>query len=316
MTEDVIDMELSKIALGCDSKPFKKGKDVTEILDACRQIGINVFDTARGYGKSEKVLGEYIRTHGNREDYYVISKGCLPYPFSRVNEKCLIKDLEKSLTTLNIGYIDLYLLHRDDSGCNLRLLIQVLNEYIKKGKIKAYGFSNFTAKRVSQAERIAKLYDLVGPIAVSDNLTLLPWVQDPWGGSDGCVSLTGKPDELKFFEERGYPIYSYSPLARGYLTGRVNSADSFDTKNVDKAAIRAYQSEENIERLKTLEGISKELNISIPSLTIAYLCNKKLKIVPVIGSTSPIRLKENMEATKIVLPEETMAALDELSLNK
>ncbi|MBR1846227.1 MAG: aldo/keto reductase [Bacilli bacterium] len=303
-------MEKSPIALGCSSRDFKEGKDVTALLDACFECGVNVFDTARGYGRSEEVLGEYLRKKP-RNSYYLISKGCLPLPFSRLKPHCLKSDLATSLKTLDVGYIDLYLLHRDDHKANLEEIFSILEEARKQGKIRAYGVSNWTSKRVAEANALCKKKGYAPITAISNNFTVLPWVHDPWGGGDGCVSITGKEDELTYLRENNIAIYAYSPLGRGFLTGRVKSTDPESIASADKASRRAYLSDANLARLRRIEEIATSLSISVPDLVLSYLCHQKEEVIPVIGTLSPKRIKDNLIAAQRSLPQEVY---DELRL--
>jgi len=306
-------MNKSPIALGCSSSTFKDGGDITALMDACFECGVNVFDTARGYGKSEEVMSPYLKSKP-REEYYLITKGCLPYPFSRLNPRCLKKDLEKSLLTLDIGYIDCYLLHRDDRRADLKTIFGILDEARKEGKIRSYGVSNWTAKRIQEANEVCKQNGYAPIEAVSNNFTLLPWAKDPWGGGDGCVSFTGKEDELRYLKEQNIPLYSYSPLARGFLTGRVKSMDPSTYKIPDKSSRRAYLCQENLARLARIEEIAASLNMSVPDLTLAYLCHLDNEVIPVIGTLSPTRIKANLKAAQSDISQEVIKELKRLSL--
>ena len=300
-----------RIALGCDSKLFKHGGDITPIMDKCNELGLYIFDTARLYGKSEKVLGEYIRNHGPREKYFVISKGCHPYLWSRLNPRCLVKDLETSLKTLDIGYIDLYLLHRDDKRADLKAIIKILDKYQKAGKIKSYGVSNWTKDRMIEFNRTAKELGCEPISGVSNNFTLIPWVQDPWGGGDGCVSITSKKEEIDFMIENDLPLYSYSPLGRGFLSGR-GKANINIGNYLDNASKRAYLSIDNLNRLAKIERIAAKLDLSVPQLTLAYLANHKMNVIPVVATTSVERLMENFASVQIKLDNDIMHDLENL----
>ena len=298
-----------KLALGCDSPVFKKGEDVAYIMDAMLLEGANIFDSARKYGKSEEVIGEYIRAHGNRKDCFVISKGCHPSPFNRLNPKELRKDLEESLKTLDIGYIDLYFLHRDHLKADLKGILDVLNEYKAKGKILHYGLSNWTLDRILKFNQVADELGYEGAYAISNNLTLIPWEKDPWGGGEGCVSFSKDKQAYEYLQKTQIPLFSYSPLARGFLSGRVKSDDPSSFDILDGSARRAYYSKKNLKRLQAVEEIAKDLHLTIPALTLAYLANLDINVYPVIGTTSVERLKQNIESLSIRLPKETMERL-------
>ena len=305
-------MKLSKIALGCDSRLFHKGEDIAPIMDECRKYGVNIFDSARGYGQSERVLGEYIRGHGNREDYFVITKGCLPLPFSRLNPRALVSDLNKSLATLDVGYIDCYLLHRDSLRANLDEILEILHSYQSEGKIRHYGVSNWRLDRVKtfNALALSKGYDPI--YCVSNAYSLVPWYKDPWGGGEGCVCSTGNQEEADYYSSNGTMFMAYSPLARGFLTGKVKSSDPKSFEVLDHASKKAYLCPENLARLARIEEIARSLHTDVSTLTIAYLCQSKMHIVPSFGTTSLKRIKTNLDAAEFPLPEETMLELEQL----
>ncbi len=293
------------IAIGGDGRLFKHGEDVSPLLDKANELGLNIIDTARKYGESEKVVGEYIRIHGPREKYFVISKGCHPNIRSRLNPRALTKDLEISLKTLDIGYIDLYFLHRDDFKADLEAILDVLHKYQVEGKIRKYGVSNWTHDRIEAFNDIArrKGYDLCA--AVSNNFTLVPWVHDPWGGGEGCVSITGKQEEIDYMVAHNLPLYDYSPLGRGFLTGR-------DLSTLDESSKWAYCSEENLARLAKIKAIADKLGLDIPTLTLAYLANHEMNVIPVVSASSPARIQKNYQSVQIKLPKEIMDELKAL----
>lgn len=114
---------------------------------------------------------------------------------------------------------------------------------------------------------------------------------------------------LSYLKEQGIPNFAYSPLGRGFLTGRVKSMDPSSFHVLVASAKRAYLSEANLARLARIEEIAKRLNLSVSDLAIAYICNHPTKTIPVVGTTSPVRLEQNIGASKIVLDEETMKEL-------
>ena len=308
-----MDNKSVKMALGCDSPVFKKGEDVAYLMDAMLQEGANIFDSARLYGKSEEVIGKYINDHQNRKDCFIITKGCHPMPFNRLNVKALRRDLEQSLRTLNIGYIDLYLLHRDHHNANLKEILDVLNKYKAKGKILHYGLSNWSLDRIKEFNTLAEASGYEKAYAISNNFTLIPWEKDPWGGGDGCVSFSNDKEAYEYLKETQTPLLSYSPLARGFLSGRVKSDDPSSFDILDRSAKRAYCSKRNIEKLKELEEIAKELGLTIPELTLAYLANTEINVYPIIGTTSAERLKKNIESLSIKLSKDIMERLKSIA---
>ena len=154
---DGINNEISRIAFGCAIEPMLAGENVHELLDACVDMGITTFDTAENYGLSEVSLGNWMRDRKNRDKLVIISKGCHPYDGKdRVNPEELIKDIEDSFKRLGTDYIDIYFMHRDDLKIEVGPMVEILNEYHKKGKIGAFGGSNWTHERIEEANMYAK----------------------------------------------------------------------------------------------------------------------------------------------------------------
>ncbi|GEM_PF-6046690 len=302
MEKQILGLQVSPIALGCDSKPFKHGLDCTVLLDEMFKLGINLFDTARGYEHSEEVLGRWIKLRNNRDKVFVYTKGCLPLPFSRMNPKALRHDIEKSLKALDT-YIDCYLFHRDDKNCDLKEMLSIVNEYVAAGKIKSYGVSNWTRDRVRLANEICKENGWAPIAMVSNNMTAIKWVKDPWGGGDGCVSISRDEREIAYYQRHQTPFMAYSPLARGFLTGKVRSDYSSTWNEIDSASKRAYFSKENLKVLSKIESVARKNNSTVADISLRYLVSKGINMFPVIGTISPERMKSNLEAIKKPLSE-------------
>ena len=310
MDKEINGIKVSPIALGCDSKPFKFGFDCTNILDDMLKLGINLFDTARGYGHSEEALGKWIKLRNNRDKIFIYTKGCLPGLFSRMNPKALRHDIETSLKTLGT-YIDCYLFHRDDKRCDLKVMFGILNEYVAKGLIKSYGVSNWHKERIEEANRICKENGWPAISIVSNNMTAVKWVKDPWGGGDGCVSISRDKNEIEYYKANQIPMMSYSPLARGFLTGKVKSDYSATWNNIDGASRRAYLSKENLKVLNRIEALARKKKTTVANISLSYLASKGMNIFPVVGTTSVERMKENLNAISNPLTEEEVKIIEE-----
>ena len=311
-----MDKKLSKVALGCDIAPFHRGENIVPFMDECRRLGINVFDSARGYGKSEQVLGEYIRNNGNREDYFVISKGCFPYIFAPVNARILKRDLEQSLKTLDIGYIDLYLIHHHSKNADAEGVLELLHSYQQEGKIRHYGLSNWELPVVQEFNEIAKRKGYDPAFCVSNSFSLIPWHKKPWGELGGHVCTTGNQKEIDYYSSTGTMFLAYSPMARGFLSGRIKSDDPKTFSKLDFSGKRANICPENIERLRRIEKIAERLGVSIPTLTIAYITHCKLHAIPSFGTSNLKRLSGMVEASNLELDEATMAELEDIIQGK
>jgi aryl-alcohol dehydrogenase-like predicted oxidoreductase len=307
-----LSLPLSRVVLGCDSLPFRNGDDVTSLIDGCLSLGINVFDSAHKYGQSEKVLGSYFSSSHNRDKVIIISKACHPTPDgkSTLNPETLRSSIEESLSLL--GYIDIFFLHRDDVSMNLEEMLSILNEYKEKGKIKIYGGSNWTSSRIEEANQLAKKHNWAPFMVSSPHYSLANWEKDPWGG---VVSLTGtsQKKERDYYLENQMPLFTYSPLARGFLSGRIHSSNYKEEKLIlKKDALYAYDAKDNEERLRRCELLANKKQTDVPSIALAYLFSSPLNLFPIIGSTNLERIKYDIDALKIKLakPERDYLNLD------
>lgn len=300
-----LDKPLSRLVLGCDSLPFHEGNDISALLDGVRGLGVNVFDTAHKYGNSEKLIGNYLASRGCREEVIIITKGCHPTKErkSTLNKERLRLEIEQSLTDLRTDHIDIYLLHRDDLKMDLKGMLSVLDEYHKKGKITIYGGSNWTTKRIEKANEICHENGFAPFMASSPNYSLAEWEHDPWGG---VVSLSGKnkEGEIEYYEKTKMPLFVYSPLARGFFSGRVKTSDLEEGKKILKQdAITSYWSENNIERLRRAELLGRAKGCPVPIIALSYLLSSPLCLFPIIGTTSVSRMEENAKALEVHLSQ-------------
>lgn len=190
-------MELSRIVYGCASDAMLAGIDVSDLLDHVLDMGVNVFDTAENYGLSECSLGNWVKSRGNRNRVHIITKGCHPYERDRVTPEDLRQDAEKSLQRLQMDYIDTYFLHRDDISQPVGPLVEELNELHKEGKIGRFGGSNWTAARIQEANAYAHAHGLLPFTVSSPHFGIAVQVEDPFGGSSGCVNISGEKGQRK-----------------------------------------------------------------------------------------------------------------------
>lgn len=305
-TIDGIDQPLSRIVFGCAIEPMLKGEDVNYLLDAVADMGITVFDTAENYGLSEASLGRWMRERKNREKLVIISKGCHPYGKGRVTPEDMKNDIEQSFERLGTDYIDIYFLHRDDHKIDPGIMVEVLNEYYKKGKIRAFGGSNWTAERIELANTYAKEHGLQPFTVSSPNFGLADQIGDPFGGGDGCVTISG-PEHARdraWYLANQMPVFAYSSLGRGFFSGRVKSDAPEEAKNViDEFAVKGYCYQENFERLRRVEELAKEKQCSVPQMALAWVLAQKLNVFPLVSARNPKRMQDNLAALSINLTE-------------
>ena len=303
-----ISKSLSRIIYGCTTEAMMKGGNVNELLDNIYALGINTFDTAENYGLSEVSLGKWMKDRNNRNDIVVITKGCHPYDgVDRMTPEYLRKDIEKSFKRLQTDYIDIYLLHRDVLEVSVGPIVEILNEYHRAGKIGAFGGSNWKPERIQEANDYAAEHGLVSFTVSSPNYSLCRQVNDPWGGSAGCVTITGDENEnaRRWYFENEIAVFAYSSLGRGLFSGKVRSDEVEKAKEMmGPGAANAYCHPENFERLRRAEKIASERNVTVSQVALAWLLKQDVNAFPIVSASTADRIAGNVKALDMIISDE------------
>ena len=299
---------LSRIIYGCTTEAMMKGENVNDLLDEIYTLGINTFDTAENYGLSEVSLGIWMKERGNRDDIVVITKGCHPYDgVDRMMPEYLREDIEKSFQRLQTDYIDIYLLHRDVLEVPVGPIVEILNEYHRAGKIGAFGGSNWTPVRIQEANDYAIKHELVPFTVSSPNYSLCRQVNDPWGGSAGCVTITGDENQeaRQWYRDNDIAVLAYSSLGRGVFTGKVRSDEIEKAKvMMGPGAANAYCHPENFERLRRAEKLAFERKATVSQIALAWLLKQKVNAFPIVSASTAGRIADNVKALELNLTDE------------
>lgn len=304
---------VSRIVFGTALPAMIKGENVNDLLDSIYAEGITTFDTAENYGLSEISLGTWMKARKNRDKIVIISKGCHPYGRDRVTPEDLKQDIEQSFERLHTDYIDIYMLHRDDLKVDVGPIVEILNEYKKAGKIGRFGGSNWTVERMEQANEYAYKHGLV-PFTVSEpNFGLCDQIGDPWGGGSGCVTISGPAhqEDRDWYAKNDIPVFAYSSLGRGMLSGRVKSNDIEGAKSIlDPNAVKGYCYPENFERLARVEKLAASKNRTVPQIALAWVLNQDFDVFPLVSASKAEWMASNLEALDISLSKEEVEWLD------
>ncbi len=298
-----IAIPLSKIVFGCENPLMVQGKYFRSrmLLDAAFEQGIHVYDTARVYGQSERVLGKWINQRKIRDKVVVISKGCHPNPAMRITAEALREDLEESLRQLDTSYIDIYLLHRDSLETDISAILIELNRYQSEGKIKVFGVSNWTSERIQYANECAAKMGLNGFAASSPNFGVAIQKGDPWKGG---VSISGNEKEIAWYSQNCMPVFAYSCLGRGLFSGKIRSGTiKRDKEKIDQYAIQGYWCEENIQRLERVEVVAKKKGATVAQIAMAYVINSEMNAFPIVRLSTKKRIQEAAGACNINISE-------------
>jgi len=305
-----LDKRVSRLLLGTMIINTGELQKSFDLLDAAFVLGCNGVDCAHGYGggASERAVGQWMEARGIRE-FVILTKGAHPNADrQRVTPYDITADLEDSLARLRSSYIDIYVLHRDNPALPVGPVVEILNEHHRAGKIRAFGGSNWTHRRIQDANDYAKAHGLTPFTASSPHFSLAETVNSPWG--PGCVAISGpaESEARRWYAKTNMPVFAYSSLARGLFSGRV-TRDNF-RETADGACQHAYCHEVNFKRLDRVRELAREKGLSVPQIAMAYVMNQPLNIFALVGAASGEEFKANVEALDVTLTAEELAWLD------
>jgi predicted dehydrogenase/aryl-alcohol dehydrogenase-like predicted oxidoreductase len=289
----------SVLALGFeDFRTFSSG---SILLDAYYEAGGNVFDTAFVYGAgyTEKLLGEWLRNRGVREQSVVIGKGAhtpVCYP------ETIGKQFDQSLERLRTDYVDIYFMHRDNPDVPVGEFVDAMDAEVKAGRIRGpFGGSNWTRERMDEAIAYADRNGKQRPGALSNNFSLAEMLEPIW---PGCI--TSSTDEWKaWLTARQMPNFAWSSQGRGFFTERAGR-----DKRDNEELVRVWYSEKNFGRRDRAIELAERLGKSPIHVALAYVLTQPFPSIPLIGPRTLGELDDSLRALDISLSPDDLKWLD------
>ncbi|MDR3473675.1 MAG: aldo/keto reductase [Devosia sp.] len=284
----------SIVALGFeDFRSFSSG---SILLDAFWGAGGNLFDTGYVYGAgyTEKLLGEWQKNRGVRQDMVIIGKGAhtpLCYP------DMIGKQLTQSLDRLQTDHVDVYFMHRDNLEVPVGEFVDAMDAEVKAGRIKGpFGGSNWTRARMDEAIAYAERTGKQKPGALSNNFALAEMLDPIWAG---CVHASDE-EWIDWLTRHQMPNFSWSSQARGFFTDRAGR-DRRDNAEL----VRVWYSEKNFARRDRAVQLAERLGKSPIHVALAYVLAQPFPSIPLIGPRTLGELDDSIKAFDIKLtPEE------------
>ena len=301
-------LEVSALGLGCMGLshglgPATEKAEAIQLIRAAVERGVTFFDTAEVYGPytNEEVVGEALAPF--RKEVVIATKfGFEPDPnndgkWTRTNSRPehIRQVVEGSLKRLRTDSIDLLYQHRVDKNTPIEETAGAVRELIQAGKVKHFGLSEAGAKTIRRAHAVQ-------PVTALQSEYSLFWRE---------------PEEsvMPTLEELGIGFVPFSPLGKGFLTGKIDASTQFHSS--DFRSIVPRFSEENRKAnqrlVDAITSFAARKNATPAQVALAWLLAKKPWIVPIPGTTKLTRLEENLGAAALQLSGEEVRALEELS---
>ncbi len=295
------------------------GSDLDEaksfaLLDQVYELGCNTLDTAHVYsgGNSERIIGRWMQAQGLREEFVIITKGAAhSEDRRRLTSFDIASDLHDSLARLKTDYVDLYLMHRDDTLMPVEPIMEALNEHLRAGRIRALGASNWSHGRIEAANTYARTYGLTPFVASSPQFSLAETFDEPW---PLCLTISGPREAAarEWYTQTQMPVLAWSPLASGFFSGRFrrDNLHTFGRREWDEVCVRTYAQEANFQRLDRAAMLGREKGLTAAQVALAYVMNQPMNIFAVVGPSSGENFQANVEASEVRLTPQEMAWLD------
>ncbi|HCE46540.1 MAG TPA: oxidoreductase [Lentisphaeria bacterium] len=280
-----LEKQVSRLVMGVDNQNTFPHAAV--IFDDFFERGGNCFDSAHIYGggRCEQVLGQWVKSRNLRDKVVILDKGAHT-PFC--DPVHLTRELMVSLDRIQTDHLDIYMMHRDNPDIHVGEFIDVLNEHVKAGRIKAFGASNWSIGRVKKANAYAKRKGLAGFSAVSNNFSLARMVNPVW---DGCIAASD-PDSRKWFRKSQMPLMPWSSQARGFF---VPERGRPDLKS-DQSLVHCWYSDDNFQRQARAIELAKKKNVQPVTIALAYVLCQPFPTFPLIGPRAISETKSSFEA--------------------
>ena len=302
-----LDKPVSRLILGTSGLSADP-QAAFEMLDTFVELGGNTFDTAHLYnrGASERMIGKWLQARQNREEITIVDKGGHHYvaedgthdaSVSRVNAKEITRDLMESMERLQVEYIDLYMLHRDNTSVPVSELVDMLEEHIQAGRIRRAGVSNWSYSRIEEANQYADQKGYHRLVVNSPSFSLAKINEPRWPGT---VYLDR--DYEDWHSRTQMPVFSWASQASGFFTGR------FSPENKTNAdMVRVYYSQDNWERYRRAETLAKQKGSQYTPnhIALSYVLHQPFPTCAVIGPQTVAELRDCFTALQLSLsPDE------------
>lgn len=302
------DIEVSAVGMGCMGFSHGYGalppeEESIRLIRKAYDLGCTLFDTAEAYGPyvNEELVGKAVKPF---RDKIILTTKFSPVfqtgqeiPEGKLSKKGITNALNDSLKRLQTDYIDIYYEHRVPLDSNVEEVAQWMGEFIKEGKIRAWGQSQSTVEQIRKAHAVTPLTAIQSEYSMMERMF--------------------EKDVIPVCQELNIGFVAFSPMASGFLSGKYNKDMQYKGDDVRRVITRFNP--ENVEKnqplLDLLHSVADKKGVTPAQLSLAWMLHKYPHVVPIPGMRKDERVVENLGAAEVVLSDEEFKNI-EAELNK
>jgi aryl-alcohol dehydrogenase-like predicted oxidoreductase len=312
-------LQVSRLCLGTMTFGLQCDEPTSiSIMDRASEEGITFFDTADVYplggglpyvGATEEIIGRWLQASpGRREDTVLASKcfGAMgERPWQKGNSrKHIVEAVEASLRRLQTDYLDLYQLHGPDPSTPIDETLLALDDLVRSGKVRYVGSSNFLAYQIARALGRSEARDLVRFESVQPRYNLL--------------FRQIERELLPLCAEDQLAVIPYNPIAGGMLSGKhqpgaPTEGSRFTLGTAGSMYQQRYWHDEVFDDVEAIKQIAKEADLSMVTLSVAWVLANPVVTSPIIGASRPDQLSDSVAAATVALDPAVKSRLDDLT---
>lgn len=278
-------------------------EDAKPIVEKAIDLGINFFDTANVYsrGRSEEITGEILGEY-DREDYILATK--VRFAMGEglnskgLNRKHIINQIISSLNRLDTSYVDLYQIHRWDYNVNIEYVMRTLNHLIDLDYALHIGASSMYCWELAKAQYTSEKLGLEKFATMQNHFN--------------AIYQEEKREIIPFCIDQGMGIIPWSPLARGFLSGKYKKEGENDSTRYksDPYLKSRYFNNNDFDVLEVISEIANNHGVTIPQIALSYVLNTPGITSPIIGVTKMEHLQQAVESIDINIKPEEMKSIE------
>lgn len=305
-------LDVSPLCLGCMGfgepgkwiHPWVLDRDKAEpVILKALEAGINFFDTANVYsaGTSEEILGAVLKKHAARDRIVVATKVSGQMAEgpngSGLSRKALFSEIDRSLTRLDMDYVDLYLIHRWDDRTPIEETLEALHDIVKAGKVRYLGASSMPAWQFQKGQNLAEKNGWTRFAVMQNHYNLLYREEER--------------EMLPYCRDAKVAVTPYSPLASGRLVRDPQIKTSRSETDLVAKGKYDNSAEKDQEVVDRVFKMAADKGVSRVALALAWLLHKKPVVAPLIGATRVSHIEDALPAVDLVLAPEEISWLEE-----